>query len=199
MATGYKSKFPFLENGVVIQKEGRIDRYKCVFPAQLQHGTLAVIASVLPFGPGFPVAEQQVRWAVQVFAGKCKPPSIKVMFKEVNDRYNKNLKRYAPSEKMSLRIDYIQYCDDIASEIGAKPNLVKMFFTDRRLVFKLIFGPSLSYQYRLQEPHSWDGAREAIMTAEDRVLYPLMKENSKTIEENKFLVIIRKILIMFFY
>ncbi|XP_055932198.1 flavin-containing monooxygenase 5-like [Argiope bruennichi] len=199
LATGYVLKFPFLEDGTVIQKKGRIDLYKCVFPAQLKHGTLAVIASVLPFGPGFPVGELQIRWAVQVLAGKCKLPPPEVMLKEAKDRYDKNLKRYAPSEKMSLRIDYIQYCDDIASEIGAKPNLVKMLFTDTRLFFKLFFGPHLPYQYRLQGPHSWDGARDAIMTAEERIFYPLTKGASRTDGENMLLKPILKILRSIFY
>ncbi|KAF8781441.1 Dimethylaniline monooxygenase like protein [Argiope bruennichi] len=199
MATGYVHTFPFLEDGVVIQEEGRIDLYKCVFPAQLKHGTLAIIASVLPFGPGFPVGELQIRWAVQVLAGKCKLPPPEVMLKEAKDRYDKNLKRYAPSEKMSLRIDYIPYCDDIASEIGAKPNLLKMFFTDTKLFLKLFFGPHLSYQYRLQGPHSWDGARDAIMTAEERIFYPLTKGASETDGDNIFLMTIRKFLKNLFF
>ncbi|CAL1263028.1 unnamed protein product [Larinioides sclopetarius] len=121
MATGYSWKFPFLENDVIVKEEGRFNLYKCMFPTQLHHATLAVIGFILPFGPGFPVGELQCRWATQVLAGKCKLPSKEVMLKDVIDRNDYNVRRYLPNEKMSLRVDYIPYCDDIASQFGAKP------------------------------------------------------------------------------
>ncbi|GBO00268.1 Dimethylaniline monooxygenase [N-oxide-forming] 2 [Araneus ventricosus] len=194
MATGYTCKFPFLEEGILVRKQGRFDLYKCMYPVHLHHGTLAFIGFVLPFGPGFPIGELQIRWATQVLAGNCKLPSKEVMLKDVMKRHSYNLGRYAPSEKMSIRIDFIQYCDDIASQIGAKPNFVKLLLTDPKLFLKLVFGPSLSYQYRLQGPHSWNGAREAIITCEERVLYPLKKRRSEETSENIFVTIFKKIL-----
>ncbi|XP_055933103.1 dimethylaniline monooxygenase [N-oxide-forming] 2-like [Argiope bruennichi] len=199
MATGYTWKFPFLEDDVIVKEEGRINLYKCMFPTQLEHGTLVLIGFILPYGPGFPLGELQCRWATQVLAGNCKLPSKEEMLKDVIDRQAYNVKRYLPSEKMSLRVDFLPYCDDIASEFGAKPNFVKMFFTDPKLFFKLVFGPTLSYQYRLQGPHAWDGAREAIMTSEDRVLYPLNKGNLKETHENMLVTFIKKILRMIFF
>ncbi|GBN05608.1 Dimethylaniline monooxygenase [N-oxide-forming] 2 [Araneus ventricosus] len=199
MATGYTWKFPFLEEGTVVQENGRIKLYKCVYPPHLPHGTLAILGFVLPFGPAFPVGELQCRWATQVLAGNCKLPSTKVMLQDIEKRYKDNLKRYAPSEKMSVRIDYVQYCDDVASKFGAKPNLLKIFFTDPKLFMNIYFGPFLSYQFRLQGPHSWDGAREAIMTCKDRVVYPTAKESGKVTEDNIFLKIVKKILRLFFY
>ncbi|GBM83021.1 Dimethylaniline monooxygenase [N-oxide-forming] 2 [Araneus ventricosus] len=199
MATGYTWKFPFLEDDVIVKEEGRINLYKCMFPIQLLHATLAVIGFVLPFGPGFPVGELQCRWASQVLAGKCKLPSKEVMLKDVMDRCNYNAKRYTPSEKMSVRVDFIPYCDDIASQFGAKPNLLKMLLTDPKLFFKLVFGPSLSYQYRLQGPHSWTGAREAIMTSADRILYPLTKRSTKDTYENILVTMVKKIMRMLFF
>ncbi|GFR01766.1 dimethylaniline monooxygenase [Trichonephila clavata] len=67
---------------------------------------------------------------------------------------------------MSLRVDTISYCNDIASQFGAKPNFLKILLTDPMLFYKLVFGPFLSYQFRLQGPYAWDGARDAIMTVE---------------------------------
>ncbi|CAL1273978.1 unnamed protein product [Larinioides sclopetarius] len=199
MATGYTCEFPFLEEGILVSEQGRFNLYKCMFPAHLQHGTLAFIGFVLPFGPGFPIGELQVRWATQVLAGNCKLPSKEVMLIDVLKRHSYNLARYAPSEKTSIRVDFIQYCDSIASKIGAKPNFVKLLLTDPKLFLKLVFGPSLSYQYRLQGPHSWHGAREAIMTCEERVLYPLNKGRSKEISENVFLVIFKRIMRAFLF
>ena len=41
--------------------------------------------------------------------------------------------------------------------------------TDPKLALTCYFGPCTPYQFRLQGPGTWDGAREAIMTQMDRV------------------------------
>ncbi|GBO33933.1 Dimethylaniline monooxygenase [N-oxide-forming] 2 [Araneus ventricosus] len=193
MATGYTWKFPFLEEGVLVRDEDRFDLYKCVFPIHLKHPTLAIFGFFLPFGPGFPPGELQCRWVAQVFAGKCKLPSKKIMLEHTKRRYEANVARYGPSEKVSIKVDYIQYCDELAAEFGAKPNLLKYFFTDIRLFLKIMFGPSLAYQYRLQGPHPWEGAREAIMTSEERMLFPLARRESN-VHENVLKRLFRKAL-----
>lgn len=195
MATGYSWKFPFLEEGVIVQDGGKINLYKCMFPSHLQHGTLAIIAFILPFGPGFALAELQTRWAVQVLSGKVKLPPKNIMHKDVMDRYSENLKRFVYNDKMSLRLDYLPYADDLASQIGAKPILLKYLFTDFQLFLKLLFGPVLSYQYRLVGPHRWQGAREAIMTSEERMRWPLQKRKDKD-NESFLTTFLKKILKM---
>lgn len=177
MATGYTWKYPFLEEGLLETENGRINLYKCMYPTQLPHPTLVFIGFINPLGPGVPIGELQCRYAAQVFAGNVKLPSNDAMLKEAIDRHMKNEKRYSPSEYMSVRIDLVSYCDDIASQIGAKPNLLKYLFTDFPLFLKLVFGPSLPYQYRLDGPHKWEGAREAIMTVHERLRWPLSREN----------------------
>ncbi|GBL98918.1 Dimethylaniline monooxygenase [N-oxide-forming] 2 [Araneus ventricosus] len=199
MATGYTWKFPFLEEDIISEKENKINLYKCMFPINLSYPTLAIIGFVLPFGPGFPVGELQCRWVTQVLAGKCNLPSKEEMIKDINERYMKNVARYAPSEKMSIRVDYIKYCDDIASQFGAKPDFLKILLTDTRLFFHLIFGPSLPYQYRLQGPHSSDGAREAIMTSKKRMMWPITKRNSEECYENILVKIFKKVFRLVFY
>ena len=50
--------------------------------------------------------------------------------------------------------------------------LVKFLLTDPRLGLELFFGPCTPYQYRLQGPGPWQGARQAIMTVHERVDAP---------------------------
>ncbi|XP_054706188.1 dimethylaniline monooxygenase [N-oxide-forming] 2-like isoform X3 [Uloborus diversus] len=176
MATGYTFKFPFLQEGILPLEDGMINLYKCVFPPQLKHATLAFIGFLLPFGPGFPLGELQCRWAASIFAGKNHLPSETEMRKQIRRRNNKIMKRYGPGEKASLHVDFVSYMDDIANELGVKPNFFKLFFTDFKLFMKLMFGPCLPYQYRLEGPHKWDGAREAIMTCEERIHWPLQRK-----------------------
>ncbi|KAF8795330.1 Dimethylaniline monooxygenase like protein [Argiope bruennichi] len=196
MATGYTWKFPFLEEGIVV-KDDRINLYKCMFPAHLPHATLAIMGFILPFGPGFPAGELQARWVTQIFAGKCKLPSEEVMTEDIKRKHDYNLSRYEQSNKTPIRVDYIQYCDEIASQFGAKPNLLKMLFTDPKLFLKIIFGPSVSYQYRLQGPHTWEGAREAIMTTMDRVVWPMTKRKAEEVYESFFERLIKTLLLLF--
>lgn len=175
MATGYQWYFPFLEDDIVTtENDGRVNLYKCMWSPNLKHQTLAFIGFVLPFGPGFPLGEIQCRWVAQVFAGNLKLPSKEIMMEEVVKRHEENVKRYRPGDKMSIRVDFIPYMDDIASQFGAKPNLWKMLITDPVLFKACAFGPSLSYQYRLQGPHKWKGARNAILGANERMKTPLL-------------------------
>ncbi|GFS52772.1 dimethylaniline monooxygenase 2 [Nephila pilipes] len=198
MATGYTWKFPFLEEGLLIQEENRVNLYKCMFPPHLPHATLIFIGFFLPFGPGFPPGELQCRWAAQVLAGNCKLPSQELMHNDTRKRHEKNLKRYIPTDKISIRVNMIQYCDDIASQFGAKPNFLKILLTDPRLFSKLIFGPFLSYQFRLQGPYAWEGARDAIMTCEERIFYPLTKGQSNVFDESLFIKFIKRIVRVIF-
>lgn len=67
--------------------------------------------------------------------------------------------------------------DEIAEELGVKPDMWKLFRNDRRLWCKLYFGPSVPYQYRLTGPHSWEDARETIMKVADRIEAPFKTSN----------------------
>lgn len=62
--------------------------------------------------------------------------------------------------------------DELASAIGAKPNVLKLLVTDPRLALEVFFGPCTPYQFRLTGPGQWSGARRAILTQWDRMLRP---------------------------
>ncbi|KAF8795307.1 Dimethylaniline monooxygenase [N-oxide-forming] like protein [Argiope bruennichi] len=197
MATGYTWEFPFLEEGILVTEKGRINLYKCMFPPHLPHGTLAIMGFLLPFGPIFPAGELQARWVTQILAKKCKLPSEEIMMRDIEKRHTTNVLRYGPIEKATVRIDIIQYCDELASQFGAKPNLLKMLFTDPKLFLRILFGPSVSYQYRLQGPHPWEGAREAIMTTMDRVVWPMTKRKAEERHDSFLKRLIRTLLLLF--
>jgi dimethylaniline monooxygenase (N-oxide forming) len=52
--------------------------------------------------------------------------------------------------------------DEIACQIGVKPNLYALFFQDFQLWLKLFFGIWTAHQYRLQGPEPWAEARREI-------------------------------------
>ncbi len=45
--------------------------------------------------------------------------------------------------------------------------------TDPQLAWQVLFGPVTPFQYRLQGPHAWTGARHHVMTTWERVYAPL--------------------------
>lgn len=81
--------------------------------------------------------------------------------------------RFGESQSQILQTDYISYLDELALEIGAKPELLPLLLKDPKLAVNVYFGPCNSYQYRLVGPGQWEGARRAILTQKQRILKPL--------------------------
>jgi dimethylaniline monooxygenase (N-oxide forming) len=91
----------------------------------------------------------------------------------VNLSFSLSSLRFGNSQSQILQTNYIDYLDELATEIGAKPDLVSLLLKDPKLAMKLYFGPCNSYQYRLVGPGQWEGARNAIVTQKQRILKPL--------------------------
>lgn len=61
---------------------------------------------------------------------------------------------------------------DFHSQVGVRPNLLRLLLSDPVLWVKVFFGPCTPYQYRLTGPGRWAGARQAILTQWERVAQP---------------------------
>ena len=70
-----------------------------------------------------------------------------------------------------LKVDYVSYADEIAIEVGCKPDLFKLLFSDPALALRCFFGPCTPAQYRLMGPGTWEGAKKAIEDAPGNVIY----------------------------
>lgn len=70
-----------------------------------------------------------------------------------------------------MQVDYIPYADELASEVGCKPNLCKLVFSDPALALRCFFGPCTPAQFRLMGPGAWKGAKKAIEDAPGNVVY----------------------------
>ncbi|XP_067118698.1 flavin-containing monooxygenase 5-like [Centruroides vittatus] len=173
LATGYEIKFPFLSKEILDTTENRVQLYKFIFPPHLKHPTLAMVGLFQSLGGGFPIAELQCRWIVQLLRKNLALPSEQEMKKDVRRQLENIRRRYYDSKRNTIQVDYINYADELASLIGAKPNFFKMFFNDNELFRALMTGPSLPYQYRLQGPHKWSKARHTILSYSHRADCPL--------------------------
>nr|XP_013816166.1 PREDICTED: dimethylaniline monooxygenase [N-oxide-forming] 5-like [Apteryx mantelli mantelli] len=171
-ATGYSFSFPFLEDCVTVV-ENQISLYKFMFPVHLEKPTLAFIGLIQPLGAIMPISELQCRWATRVFKGLNKLPPRRDMEADINQKKEEMAKRYVRSQRHTIQVDYIPYMDELACQLGVKPNLLMLFLTDPRLATEVLLGPCTPYQYRLQGPGRWAGARQAILTQQERIVKPL--------------------------
>ncbi|CAF1110405.1 unnamed protein product [Didymodactylos carnosus] len=146
----------------------QIRLYKYVWPSHLTHPTLAVLGLIQPWGAINPMSELQARWATRVFKGLNSLPSKEVMEDDIDDKLDEMTKRYVSSPRHTVQVDHVPYCDELAAEIFCKPDIWKYLTTDVKLGLKLIFDGCTPYRYRLQGPNKWNGAREAIMTVNER-------------------------------
>ncbi|NXE70169.1 FMO5 monooxygenase, partial [Calcarius ornatus] len=168
-ATGYSFSFPFLEDCVKVV-ENQIPLYKFMFPPELEKPTLAFIGLIQPLGAIMPISELQCRWATRVFKGLNELPLQHDMEADIEQKKEAMAKRYVKSQRHTIQVDYIPYMDELACQLGVKPNLLSLFLTDPRLAMEVALGPCTPYQYRLRGPGAWAGARAAILSQRQRIL-----------------------------
>ncbi|XP_053381050.1 flavin-containing monooxygenase 5-like isoform X2 [Mercenaria mercenaria] len=179
LATGYVFGFPFLDKNVVEVKNNEIELFKYAFPPNLEKPTLAVIGFIQPIGAIMPICELQCRLATRLFKGDVQLPPQSEMWRDIKDKKEKMSRVYVKSQRHTIQVDFIPFLDELAKLNGCMPNFKKMFFRDPVLTLKCIFGPCTPYQYRLEGPGAWKGARKAILTQWDRTLAPLKTRSMK--------------------
>ncbi|XP_040262682.1 flavin-containing monooxygenase 5-like [Bufo bufo] len=172
-ATGYKFSFSFFDDSVIKVEKNQAPLYKMMFLPHLEKPTVAFIGYVQPLGAIMPISEIQARWATKVFKGERKLPSMSEMKAEITKRKEDMKKRYVESERHTLQVDYVNYMDEVAEEIGCRPNVKKLFLSDPKLAWEILFGPCTPYQYRLCGPGQWKDARKAILTQYERIIKPM--------------------------
>lgn len=114
-ATGYTIDLPFLPRSHAPLREGRLEAYRHVFHPD--EPTLAFVGFTRVSGPVPPIAEIQARWVARVFAGRAALPSRDEMHAEIAARAEHARRTGAEFQ----RVQYVEYLDDIAARIGAKP------------------------------------------------------------------------------
>ncbi|NXX51640.1 FMO1 monooxygenase, partial [Tricholaema leucomelas] len=168
--TGYKASFPFLEEEIIKVENKHASLYKYVFPTHLQKPTLGVIGLIKTSGAMMPVMEMQARWVTRIFKGRRANMWSPAYQNAV--QAGSALSSLYSKKDFFLQTEWVVYMDEIASLIGAKPSVLRLLCRDPRLALTVFFGPCTPYQYRLEGPGSWEGARQAIFTQWDRTLKP---------------------------
>lgn len=185
MATGYRVNFPFLSETILPIHQNKVRLYKYQFIPHLKHPhTLAFISLAQPIGALLPIGELQSRWYALLMSGKLQLPKRELMEKDIDAKVDFH-KRFYESERHTIQVDWVPFMDELSKEVGCHPPLWKYLFTDFKLFLTLFFDACAPYQYRLVGPNAWQGAREALLTIQDRIQAPLKTNSVKNNEPKK--------------
>ncbi|XP_067132508.1 flavin-containing monooxygenase 5-like [Centruroides vittatus] len=159
--TGYEIEFPFLQKPVHPS-----DLYLNIVRPDCKHPTMAFIGFIEVVKGLTPIIEKQSVWYVQLFLGKIQLPARQEMLNWISNYKQVRIEIYGKGNKIFVTETYE---DELAEKLGVKPDLLRMLWNDPKLFYACLMGPILPYQYRLQGPRPWEGAREAIVNYEKRL------------------------------
>jgi dimethylaniline monooxygenase (N-oxide forming) len=150
-STGYHNEAKFMPEELQACDPRKL--YKHIFNTQLKD-KIAWIGWARPaFGSQFPIMEMQSRFMSLIFSGKMKLPSNEQMDVEIeNDMAHYFNQFEGNAKRIRSLIDYHHYMNTMAKMIGCFPPLIKYFFTQPKLWFHLMYGPTQATQFRLRGP-----------------------------------------------
>ena len=148
--TGYTFDFPFLDSSLVEVRGDTVELYQHVFHPTLAN--LAFIGFCIVTGPLWPVAEMQARWITHVLGGAVQLPSPPDMLEAIQQQREKHFRLGAHP----MRIQLFEYMEEIAKSVGVHPRLLH----HPRQLLRLLTGPLIPAQYRLDGPGRWEHAEK---------------------------------------
>jgi dimethylaniline monooxygenase (N-oxide forming) len=157
-ATGYRLGVPFLPPDLQPWSDPAHGLYRLVFPPS--HPTLPFVGVCRVSGPVFPVIEAQARWAAQVLRGWLGLLTEEEMRAEIGARWE----RTRAGGNAPYQVALLPYLDEIGEIIGVRPRLWRHPMLARRL----LTGPPVAAQFRLEGPNRGTGAAAAIRDASRR-------------------------------
>ncbi|KAL3088563.1 hypothetical protein niasHT_023181 [Heterodera trifolii] len=180
-ATGYNFFFPQLENGRLISvQDNKTLLYKLMFPHDLSpKNTLAIIGLIQPTGSIMPISEMQARLFCAQLVGDISLPQKAQMEADALAQARRISKEFVNRPRHTIQVQYVDYMDELAKLVGCKPKLIGRIFTDPCLAKVLLFNGLVPYQFRLDGPHRWEGARKAILEMDERMFENTMTRKSR--------------------
>jgi cation diffusion facilitator CzcD-associated flavoprotein CzcO len=120
--TGYKISFPFLDKALIGADGGQIPLYRRIAAPRLPG--LYFIGLVQPIGAVMPVAEIQSEWVADLLEGRATLPPEREMNREIARYHAATAKRYGPSVRHAIQVDFLAYQREIRKErrMGVRRN-----------------------------------------------------------------------------
>ncbi|MFA7506428.1 MAG: NAD(P)-binding domain-containing protein [Burkholderiaceae bacterium] len=117
-ATGYETRFPFLEPSLFRVDDGRPPAlYRRI--VHIDHPTLFFSGLVQPVGATIPLVEVQGRWIAGVITGRIALPDRAGMMAEIDEHRARVARRYLDSARYTLEVDARGYTTEMNADLAA--------------------------------------------------------------------------------
>ena len=117
LATGYETKFPFLDPQVFEVRDNDVQLYRRM-TAPDRPG-LHFIGLVQPVGPTIPLVEVQARWLAAVLSGAITLPERAAMQAEIDAHQRALREQYVNSARYTLEVDYREHAGQLKRDMAA--------------------------------------------------------------------------------
>ena len=113
-ATGYEVKFPFFAPEFVSAPGNELSLYfRTLHPEQRN---LFFVGLAQPLGAIMPIAEAQAKLIADCLVGRYRPPAPEVMRKEAEQERADVARRYVPSRRHTMQVDFDAFMAALARE-----------------------------------------------------------------------------------
>jgi cation diffusion facilitator CzcD-associated flavoprotein CzcO len=113
--TGYRIKFPFLDEGFLAAQDNELRLYKHVFHPRV--AGLCFLGLVQPLGAVMPIAERQAQLIARQLTGAYALPSGPEMERDIDRKREAIRKRYVASKRHTIQVDYDDYMRELRQEM----------------------------------------------------------------------------------
>lgn len=115
-ATGYETKFPFLDPEVFAVRDHDARLYRRI--AAPNRPGLYFIGLVQPIGPTIPLVEVQARWIAAVLAGTVRLPPASEMEAEIDAHLQALRQRYVDTPRYTLEVDFREHAGQLRRDMA---------------------------------------------------------------------------------
>jgi dimethylaniline monooxygenase (N-oxide forming) len=112
--TGYKVSFPFFDDSFLSAPDNDLPLFKRVFKPGIDN--LCFVALLQPLGATMPLAEAQGRWVAAYLRGEYRLPPVAQMEADIRRERARMFKRYVPSKRHTMQVDFDNYLHDLGKE-----------------------------------------------------------------------------------
>ena len=166
--TGYRQKFPFLDNIWHPDDQELSCLYRGMLPVDSNLQGLGLVITYAVIGSLFPIFEMQARWLGRVWASRTVNAKDGSLFSESELKHmeetNEKYKVLCSLETYNRLEEPYKYVEALANDVGClPPDPEELKSVDKELATALLHGPLVPAQYRLNGIHPWEGARDYII------------------------------------
>jgi hypothetical protein len=114
-ATGYRIRFPFLDDELLSVEENEIGLYRKVIHPELPG--LFFIGLIQPLGAIMPLAELQAEWVARLLTGRSCLPDPDTMRRDIEKERQALRERYVDSTRHTIQVDFYPYMRRLKKEM----------------------------------------------------------------------------------